>query len=254
MTLTVLINIAIGLILIYLVLSLVASEIQEIVATLLQWRSKHLKESIQHLLGESESSSDLTQKIYDNPLIQSLAQKAQQRIGARQPSYITSKAFAISLIDSLTNASAHTPATFDEIVGGIEAAQLPASLKNNLYILVKQAKSQATHVDEQVQTLQQEIESWFNRSMESASGVYKRNAKGVALVIGFLIALILNADTLHIVDSLAKEPQLRSTIAQVSNQVVNLNPEQVSCLQETQERASQLGCIDSIRSDIGVST
>ena len=250
MTLTILLNVAISLILIYLVLSLVASEIQELIATLLEWRAKHLKEAIQHLLGESSSSSELTDKIYANPLIQSITQEDQTRKKSRQPSYITSKVFAITLLDSLTNSTSITPATFDEIVNSIETSNLPESLRNSLSVLAKQAKCQANHVDEQIQKLQQEIELWFDRSMESASGVYKRNAKGVALVLGFLIALILNADTLYIVDSLAKEPLLRSTIAQVSDQVVNLNSDQVSCLEETQDRTSQLSCLDSIRSDI----
>jgi flagellar biosynthesis protein FliR len=41
MSLPLILDIAIGLIFIYLILSLLASEIQELIATLLQWRAKH---------------------------------------------------------------------------------------------------------------------------------------------------------------------------------------------------------------------
>ena len=55
MNLSVLLNVAIGLILVYIVLSLIASEVQELITILLEWRAKHLKEAITHLLT-SESS------------------------------------------------------------------------------------------------------------------------------------------------------------------------------------------------------
>ena len=50
MNLPLVLDIAIGLIFIYLILSLLASEIQELIATIFQWRAKHLKEAIENLL------------------------------------------------------------------------------------------------------------------------------------------------------------------------------------------------------------
>ena len=55
MQLPVIVDIAIGLLFIYLILSLLASELQELIATLLQWRAQHLKRSVQMMLaGGSE--------------------------------------------------------------------------------------------------------------------------------------------------------------------------------------------------------
>ncbi|NJN75070.1 MAG: hypothetical protein HC796_00885 [Synechococcaceae cyanobacterium RL_1_2] len=48
--LPVIVDVVIGLVFIYFILSLLASEIQELLATILQWRAKHLKESIEMLL------------------------------------------------------------------------------------------------------------------------------------------------------------------------------------------------------------
>ena len=51
MSLPLVLDVAIGLAFIYLILSLLASEIQELLTTLLQWRAKHLKDSIEVLLA-----------------------------------------------------------------------------------------------------------------------------------------------------------------------------------------------------------
>jgi hypothetical protein len=87
MNLPLIVEIAIGLIFIYLILSLLASEIQEILTTLLQWRAKHLKESIEMLLSggaysETTENTDVRQEIihtrelanhlYRHPLIKTL--------------------------------------------------------------------------------------------------------------------------------------------------------------------------------------
>ena len=78
-------DVAIVLIFIYLILSLLASEIQELIATLLQWRAKHLKISIEELLaGGSENVPDqelikvreLANELYSAPLINSLNHEA----------------------------------------------------------------------------------------------------------------------------------------------------------------------------------
>ena len=50
--LSVIVDITISLIVIYFALSLLSSEIQELLTTLLQWRAVHLKQSIEGLLGQ----------------------------------------------------------------------------------------------------------------------------------------------------------------------------------------------------------
>lgn len=65
----------------------------------------------------------------------------------------------------------------------------------------------------QMDQLQGEIAHWMDRSMDRASGVYKRNAKLVAFLIGLTMAIASNADTFEMVDQLSKEPTLRNSIA-----------------------------------------
>ena len=82
MNLPFILDVALGLIFIYLILSLLASEIQELLTTVLQWRAEHLRRSIEILLaGDAQTSENpeiiqLVNKIYGNPLIQSINQEA----------------------------------------------------------------------------------------------------------------------------------------------------------------------------------
>ncbi len=81
MSLPIIVEVAIGLIFVYLTLSLVASEIQELLTNLLQWRADHFKRSIEVLLsgnssGDRERAITLANTLYQSPPIQALNQEA----------------------------------------------------------------------------------------------------------------------------------------------------------------------------------
>lgn len=89
---------------------------------------------------------------------------------------------------------------------------LPRQLRDNLVDLSRIAQSKVQDLDTSLKQLETEIASWFEQSMERASGVYTRNAKGFALLIGILIAYTTNADTFHIVNRLSQDTDLRIAI------------------------------------------
>ncbi|UNU22760.1 hypothetical protein [Microcoleus vaginatus] len=100
---------------------------------------------------------------------------------------------------------------------------MPESLKRSLYILAQRAEKGGGDTQEQLQRFQKEIEIWFDQSMERASGVYKRNARGVAILIGTAIAVAANADSIHIINRLSKDSMLRSTVNLYAQQLVTNN-------------------------------
>lgn len=95
-------------------------------------------------------------------------------------------------------------------------ATLPTPLKQNLLSLTHQARTKANSLEDEFRQLEREVAHWFNQSMERASGVYRRNAKGIALLIGFLVAVLINADTLHMIDRLSRDTLLRTTMTQAA--------------------------------------
>jgi uncharacterized protein (UPF0333 family) len=104
--------------------------------------------------------------------------------------------------------------------------KLPPSVVGNMATLAKRAQLKAQSTEEGINILRREIEQTFNNSMERASGVYKRNAKGVALLIGVAIAIIANADTFHIVSRLSKDTAIRTAIVNNAGQIVQTNNSQ----------------------------
>ncbi|MBW4638417.1 MAG: hypothetical protein KME05_09290 [Gloeocapsa sp. UFS-A4-WI-NPMV-4B04] len=108
-----------------------------------------------------------------------------------------------------------------------EFNDLPESLKKSIAALADRAQSRVEIVETDINQLRQEIELWFDRSMERATGVYKRNAKGVAILIGFCIAFIINADAFYMVRKLATQEEQRNAIAQ-NAQAVYANCQTIS--------------------------
>jgi hypothetical protein len=103
---------------------------------------------------------------------------------------------------------------------------LPTYLKASLYDFARRSQEAVIDAEQQIVQFQLDIQNWFDQSMVRASGVYKRNAKLVALLLGFAIAVGSNADTFHIVERLSKDRILRETIAlSAENIAVNARPD-----------------------------
>lgn len=76
------------------------------------------------------------------------------------------------------------------------------------------------------------VEKWFDDSMDRVSGVFKRYSQAMALLIGFLIALFLNVDSIDLTLYLWREPSVREVLAQnatdfqLPTQILEDNPEE----------------------------
>jgi|GEM_PF-1521501 hypothetical protein len=137
-------------------------------------------------------------------------------------------------------------ALYDEIRRDAQriAQTLPFSVRASLNALAERAQINLTQAENQVKLAQDdlyqfktEIEKWFNRSMERASGVYKRNAKGVGFLIGLTIALLVNADTVHIAQRLASSTTLRQALVSSAETVTQSCPRPVPSTPATPEAA-----------------
>jgi hypothetical protein len=101
--------------------------------------------------------------------------------------------------------------------------KLPPKMAENLTTLAQRVQTNIQTTEEGIHTLKQQVETVFDGSMERAGGVYKRNAKGVAILIGFSIAVAANADAFHMVNRLSKDSALRDTITRNAGQIVMQN-------------------------------
>ena len=97
MTLHSIANLVLGLVFTWLVLSLAAMYVQEMIAAKLRWRQRMLETTIRNMFVDSAYAD----QFYNHPLIRSLYSGSGS---ASKPSYIPSKQFALALIDILSAA------------------------------------------------------------------------------------------------------------------------------------------------------
>lgn len=94
-------DVAIGLVFIFLLVSLLVSAASEALSGWLKWRSEHLWNGLEQLL----QSVDARNEVYNHPLIKGLARvdvvRPEWNKGRNGPSYIPSRTFALALIDIL---------------------------------------------------------------------------------------------------------------------------------------------------------
>jgi hypothetical protein len=94
-------DIAIGIVFIYLVLSMICTTINEGIATILNKRGTNLFEGIKNLLNDP-AFTGLAQQVYSHGLVDGISQNATDpSTPNRLPSYMPAKTFALALLDVL---------------------------------------------------------------------------------------------------------------------------------------------------------
>jgi len=101
----------------------------------------------------------------------------------------------------------------EAIIKGILAFSVTnPNLKLTLNSILLKLDGLSNEGEDALQTIQQEIESWFNDTMDRLSGWYKQKAQTVTFLIGFTLAIVLNIDSIQITNHLWREPVLRQVI------------------------------------------
>lgn len=249
MTLGTLLQIIIALIFIYLISSLVVSELQEQVASLLEFRAKNLRQAIEIFIGKP-----MMELLYDKSLLSSFNQYTNPKIRkSAGSSYIEPKVFAESLINEVNNLMnkdtklSKKDLLFDN-TGGQESGVISKikTIENQYPDAVKRLEEIAyttklNHDNPTLENFRDEIANTFTQIMERTSGVYKRNAKGVSLMFGFLAAALLNIDSFHIISQLYKNPALTQEINQVATTAFEKHE---SCLNEAKDEQAKKKCAE----------
>lgn len=205
-------EIAMGLIFVYLLFSIICSALNEAVAGIFDLRARTLKQGIEKLLADP-AVGGIAAEIYAHPLVQGLAQ------GGRQPSYLPSRLFALALMD-VALAKGKAVATPAEDTATIPHSK-PAVDKVRSAVLGLPPESQVKKillalVDETVTDLgeaRDNIARWFDDAMHSVSGWYKRRAQLIVIAAAAAITIALNVDTIRITKTLWTDGNLRASLA-----------------------------------------
>ena len=192
-------DVAIGLVFVYLILALLCTALNEWWAGQRGLRSKLLERGIYKLLG----SDALIRAFYESHLMQSITGPE------GHPSYVSPKIFAQALVEALQKlpgpAAAVPPGTTGETVQELVERMAEGPTKNALRVVLLGANATSEAALER-------IANWFEDSMDRVSGWYKRRIQFVTLIMATLLTLFTNADSLQIVHRLWSNPTLRAAV------------------------------------------
>ncbi len=208
MSLDAILEVAIGLVFAWLVLSAATSQVQEYVNNLLQLRAVFLERGIKNILGDPR----LVDKFFQHPVIQALCEHDPKTGKIKKPSYIPAAKFAQAALDVLISSGQRSPAS--SAPAGQPQADLSAraSSPNLVDHIFPALGDQVLMTEKTLAYARANLEQQFDASMDRVSGWYKRNQQAWSLVIGLVLALGLNIDTVQIVTRLWTQPTERQML------------------------------------------
>ena len=234
-------EVAIGLVLTWLIISVGTVEVQDIVNKLLNRRAKFLEQSILEMFCNDQSFVD---QLYEQPVIKALYKK---NIFGKpvKPDYIPNEAFAEAAFEIFVSLGTKAGELPEDAVSLEHIIQQIEDINNKNPELGYFAKRLIPDLDmtesvaklrtatDKVAQFKNNAEGWFDNTMTKASYWYKDKAKAAAFVIGFVLAAAFNVDSIQITEQLWREPTLRqSLIAQAQIADVNTGPASVAELEE----------------------
>ena len=213
-------DVAIGVVFVFLLFSLVVSALNEVILAYLDRRARFLKEGITELFRDTSGKATITaDKFFQHGLISVLSRGKYaagtqlpkgikgffSRSGTKGvPSYVPGKSFVLALLDLVTEGKGLEDSK--NLRGSIEKIG-NKELKETLLVLYDDAKGNLDH-------FKANIENWFNESMDRVSGWYKRYAQQWLLALAVILAVTCNVDSVRIIRALSLDPKLRDKIVQ----------------------------------------
>ena len=233
---------AIGLVLVFALLSLFCSAITEAVSQFTERRARYLLTGLRSMLDRPESAgrdkaakdrlhadvkdpakasaaieglpeagTDLTLALFGHPLIRSLQTRRVSWFGSgqvRNPQYISPTAFTRALVDTLLPAATATPgqgSMLEQLRTAVLGLDDRMPAKRSLLALIMQAEGDMTRFETAT-------EDWYDEQMSRISGWYKRWAKVVLAVVGLAVAIVVNVDTVQVAQGLYVDAPVREAV------------------------------------------
>jgi hypothetical protein len=220
---SVILEVAIGVIFIFALVSILCSAIREGIEAWLKTRAAYLEHGIRQLLHDANGKG-LATSFYSHPLISSLfsGNYTPRKDGKRPhavakggdlPTYIPSKNFAVALMDM----AARGPST-DAASSSSESPVISLQgIRDNIATLNSPPVQRVllTAIDSaqgDLNRAQANIEAWYDSAMDRVSGWYKRSTHAILFVIALAVAIGLNINAITIADYLYRNDGVRTAL------------------------------------------
>ncbi|NSL87816.1 hypothetical protein [Chitinophaga solisilvae] len=233
------IDVALGLIFIYLLYSLLASIVQELIARLFNARARVLTKGLRRMLEDDDHSGDLgffgrftffnffyelgwsvvyffqpfknspfLKQFYQSPAIRYLGENS----AAARPAYISPAIFSQTMVHLLRGPHKDNQLSDADAIRECLAQnslQLSADTLAHIRDLFEDARHDIT-------AFRLLLEAWFNETMTRASGWYRKHTQAWLLILGMGIAAAFNVDSIAIARILMKDKSVREQMVQLA--------------------------------------
>jgi len=214
MQLDAILEVAIGMVFVWLLLSVGTLEIQNRISIRFNWRADLLEKTILDMLKDRQ----MLESFYNHPLIQQLAPK-DKRNNFKRPDYIPNPVFATVAFEVIMNAGRSgdtipvNSMSIEEMLASIKKLrETNPSLARTFQHIVPNIEKEVEDFENKVTGFRLNVEGWFNNVMGQASTIYKQRAQVVAFFVGLGFAVLLNIDSIYIAQKLWQDPTARALL------------------------------------------
>jgi hypothetical protein len=208
MNLTTVLDVVLGLSLIYLAASLFVTLVNEYISQIFKMRAKQVAKSLKNLINDSNMQAHLKK----SPALAKFFEAGKEK---EATSYVDPKVLAQQLVGGLqaiapaaaaaAALAAPTPATMNSLISAI--GSLPDSdFKSQMLAL-------AQSTDDKIEKLVENISTWADQSLTMMGETYKKKLQIISFFIGLAVAVSFNLDTVNIVSRLYHDKEARDAIA-----------------------------------------
>jgi hypothetical protein len=198
-------GVAVGVVLVCLLLSIIASHVREISAAFTAKRALALEQAICKMVGDPE----IYGKFASHPLIETISFEPAKLLGLRissaakpRPTYIASPLFTRVLLISV--AELHNLPSTD--VGAIVASLPPDS------VLRQKLSAIILGIEHDGAACVSAVEQWYDGTMDRVNGLYKRHTQSWLLALGMVLAILCNANLFMITQKLWTSKDARDAV------------------------------------------
>jgi hypothetical protein len=194
-------NIVIGIVFVLLLFSLLATAVLEVLATALSLRARHLRHTLENMLGEKMDA------FVRHPLFRQCTYAANYRQARPSayhlPAYLSRQVFATVLHDVLYG---DDPSQAEARLQNMEEGDA----KRMLQYLLRRASNDSS-------ALRAQAELWFDEVMQRSTDWYRRSVKWWLFGIGLALALLFNVDTVQMYHSISSNTTTQRLLVELAS-------------------------------------
>ncbi len=214
------INLVILLAFTYFLGSTMVSAVNEAILGMFNQRSKYLKKALTGLFENAGWKGYINGTlINERGFFESTHIKSLYKVEGKIPSYIPFQNFLLTLIEYVS--ADNYQSSFREAIKNSD--KLNVEVKKALLEIAAKSKSRVNNTVSDVMAFEQELEQYYNNTMDRATGWYKRATGILLFVLAIVLSVSLNIDTIKIVNEGLKNPQKLEVAAENVSRFVQEN-------------------------------